>query len=107
VASSSISELLLAPTKATSKPQTTRTRKAKGKGKQMEASYEVLGVSDQSEEEVEEIEREEVNGEEVRERITGFMKSQVLRTAIAGTGFVMSVIGIWGDGVNQIVYIEV
>jgi autophagy-related protein 33 len=75
----------------------------------MEASYEVLGVSDQSEEEVEvEVDDElYVNGEEVRERITGFMKSQVLRTVIAGTGFAMSVIGIWGDGVNQIIYIEV
>ncbi|EPE35491.1 hypothetical protein GLAREA_11190 [Glarea lozoyensis ATCC 20868] len=104
VASSSVSELLLAPTKYTA------ARNVKGKGKakakrQMDSSYEVLGASDQSEEEVEEV--EEVNGEEVRERITGFMKSQVLRTAISAVGFAVSVVGIWGDGVNRVVYVEV
>jgi autophagy-related protein 33 len=79
--------------------------RAKAKGRQMDASYEVVGASDQGEISEEEI--EEVNGEEVKEQITGFMKSQVLRTAIAGVGFALSIVGIWGDGVNQILYIEV
>lgn len=75
----------------------TSPARTKGKGRQMEASYEVVGG---------EVEEEE-NGEEVREMITGFMKSQVLRTGIAAAGFVMSVVGIWGDGTSRVVYIEV
>jgi autophagy-related protein 33 len=73
----------------------------------MDASYEVVGASDRECEFSGEEMEEEVNGEEVKEQITGFMKSQVLRTAIAGVGFMMSIVGIWGDGVNQILYIEV
>jgi autophagy-related protein 33 len=71
----------------------------------MDASYEVLGSSDRDSEgmtsgeemDVEEQE-EQVNGEEVREQMEGFQQRQIVRTAIAGIGFMMSVIGIWGDG---------
>jgi len=72
----------------------------------MDASYEVVGDSHSegttSGEEID----EDVNGEEVREALKGFMTSQVVRTAIAGIGFAMSVIGIWGDGASDIVIIE-
>lgn len=73
----------------------------------MDASYEVVGDSHSegttSGEEVE----EEVNGEEVREALKSFMTSQVARTAVAGIGFVMSVIGIWGDGAADVVLVKV
>lgn len=78
----------------------------------MDASYEVLGSSDRdseesiSEEEPEVEVEEGVNGEEVREQMEGFRQSQIIRTAIAGVGFMMSVVGIWGDGSADLVIIE-
>lgn len=73
----------------------------------MDASYEVLGASDRdSEGTVSETEEEEVNGEEIRERMKGFTTGQLVRTAIAGVGFAMSVVGIWGDGAADLVIIE-
>jgi autophagy-related protein 33 len=84
-------------------------RDKKGKGRQMDASYEVLGaVSDKDSEGTvsgEETE-EEVNGEEVKEQMEGFMMTQIVRTAVAGIGFAMSVVGIWGDGAADLVIIE-
>lgn len=75
----------------------------------MDASYEVLGASDRESEatmsEGDEVE-EEVNGEEIRERMEGFTMGQVVRTAVAGVGFAMSVVGIWGDGAADLVIIE-
>lgn len=72
----------------------------------MDASYEVVGgyhsEGTASGEETE----EDVNGEEVREALKGFMSSQISRTALAGIGFAMSVIGIWGDGASDVVIIE-
>lgn len=44
-----------------------------------------------------------VNGEEVRGEVEGFLKKQVVSTAVAGLGFVMAVIGIWGDGTTSYV----
>jgi autophagy-related protein 33 len=85
-----------------------KQRDRKGKGRQMDASYEVLGASDRDSEGTvsgEEME-EEVNGEEVRQQMEGFMLSQVVRTAVAGIGFMMSVVGIWGDGAAEVVIIE-
>jgi len=73
----------------------------------MDHSFEVLGDSHSegtSEGEVEE--EEAVNGEEVREQMEGFMVSQVVRTVVAGIGFAMSVVGIWGDGSSEVVIIE-
>jgi autophagy-related protein 33 len=84
-------------------------RDKKGKGRQMDASYEVLAaVGDKDSEGTvsgEETE-EEVNGEEVREQMEGFMMTQIVRTAVAGIGFAMSVVGIWGDGAADLVIIE-
>lgn len=79
----------------------------KGKGRQMDHSFEVLGDSHSegtSEGEVEE--EEAVNGEDVREQMEGFMVGQVVRTVVAGIGFAMSVVGIWGDGSSEVVVIE-
>jgi autophagy-related protein 33 len=73
---------------------------------QMEASYEVLGSSssahsDEDIETEEEVARE-INGEEVRTEVEGFLKKQMVQTAISGLGFLMAVVGIWGDGVAQV-----
>jgi len=73
----------------------------------MDASYEVLGHDSNSEGTMsgEDME-EEVNGEEVRQQMEGFMTSQIVRTVVAGLGFAMSVVGIWGDGAADVVIIE-
>lgn len=68
----------------------------------MEASYEVLGDSHSDEGAAsvsgEELE-DDINGEEVRGEVELFVKNQLVQTAVAGLGFAMAVIGIWGDGV--------
>jgi len=72
----------------------------------MDSSYEVLGSSDRESEMSGEDMDDDVNGEEVREEMEGFMLTQIIRTAIAGVGFAMSVVGIWGDGAADMVIIE-
>ncbi|KAK0627288.1 hypothetical protein B0T14DRAFT_512361 [Immersiella caudata] len=74
----------------------------------MEASYEVLGSDAHSEgagsasgEDLDIIE-EEVNGEEVRTKIGVFLKKQAIQSSVAGLGFLLAVIGIWGDGVAPV-----
>ncbi|KAG0650658.1 Autophagy-related 33 [Hyphodiscus hymeniophilus] len=88
-------------------PRVVKTKDRKGKGRQMDASYEVLGHDSNSEGTMsgEELE-EEVNGEEVRQQMEGFKMSQMIRTAVAGLGFAMSVVGIWGDGAADVVIVE-
>lgn len=110
VASSGLADVFLRPFAIKPMNPTRTTRKpadGKGKGRQMDASYEVLGHDSNSEGTMsgEEME-EDVNGEEVREQMEGFMTSQITRTIIAGVGFAMSVIGIWGDGVAEVIVIE-
>jgi len=85
-----------------------RDNKGKGKGRQMDASYEVLAVGDSHSEGTASGEEgeEEVNGEEVREAMQGYVTSTLIRTAVAGIGFAMSVVGIWGDGAADLVIIE-
>lgn len=84
---------------------------AAAKSAQMEASYEVLGSSSSAHSDEgtisgEDIETEEaareINGEEVRTEVEGFLKKQAVQTAISGLGFLMAVVGIWGDGVSQV-----
>ena len=97
-----------------------KKERAAAKRAQMEASYEVLGSSSTSAhsdegtvsgEEVEAVEEEEVardfNGEEVRTEVEGFLKKQMVQTALSGLGFLMAVVGIWGDGVAQVFQNEV
>ncbi|KAL2169207.1 hypothetical protein VTG60DRAFT_6371 [Thermothelomyces hinnuleus] len=85
-----------------------RERRAAARAR-MEASYEVLGAGGSdvhSEGSVgEELDSEDVadvNGEEVRAEVEDFLKKQVLRSALAGLGFLLSVVGIWGDGVGPV-----
>ncbi|KAH8676268.1 hypothetical protein BX600DRAFT_508432 [Xylariales sp. PMI_506] len=81
-------------------------RREKAASRRMEASYEDLGVSHSDEASVgtsgEELE-EEVNGEDVRNDVEIFVKNQLVQTALAGIGFMMAVVGIWGDGVYDFV----
>ncbi|KAH6856941.1 hypothetical protein B0I37DRAFT_412829 [Chaetomium sp. MPI-CAGE-AT-0009] len=83
----------------------------------MEASYEYLGAGSDAHsegsaaEEYEAEEEVEVNGEQVRAEVEVFLKKQLVRTALSGLGFFLTVVGIWGDGVvpayGQAVIIEV
>lgn len=86
----------------------------------MEASYEVLGSGSDGHNEGagsgsasgEELEGEDeqaqqMNGEEVRRKVEGFLKKQMVQTAVSGLGFLMAVVGIWGDGANQIIQSDV
>jgi autophagy-related protein 33 len=80
-----------------------KERKERAARARMEASYEVLGatVSDAHSEGTasgEEIETEEQNGEQVRYEVEDFLKKQLVQTSVASLGFLMSVVGIWGDG---------
>jgi len=73
----------------------------------MEASYEVVGAGDShsdgaASEDMEPEEEARLNGEEVRGELEHFLKKQILQTAVAGLGFLMAVVGIWGDGTVQI-----
>lgn len=107
--SSGLTDLLLPVVAAKSKGTPTLKQKFKGKGRQMDSSYEVVRASDKDSEATlsgEEME-EDVNGEEVRQRMEGFQLGQVIRTAVAGVGFMMSVVGIWGDGAADTVIIEI
>ncbi|KAL0936529.1 uncharacterized protein CTRU02_208744 [Colletotrichum truncatum] len=80
----------------------------------MEASYEVLGdnhsdaASDgETAAAAAAAEEEEIlNGEEVRSEVEGFKRTQIVQTAIASVGFLLSVIGIWGDGAIQVFQTE-
>ncbi|TVY28933.1 hypothetical protein LHYA1_G001708 [Lachnellula hyalina] len=106
VASSGLTDLMLKP--AVRAKKTVPKRDTKGKGRQMDASYEVLGASDRDSEGTASGEEtdEDVNGEDVREQMEGFMKRQIATTVLAGLGFAMSVVGIWGDGAADLVVIE-
>lgn len=77
----------------------------------MEMSYDVIGsdahseatldsASDRSVEDDSPVTpgSDSVNGEEVRGEVEWFLKKQALSTAVSGLGFVMAIVGIWGDG---------
>lgn len=94
------------------------TRKERSSTRRMEMSYDLVGssethseatldsASDRSngEEEQNAAADGTVNGEEVRGEVEGFLKKQVVSTAAAGLGFVLAVVGIWGDGATG--YVE-
>ena len=40
----------------------------------------------------------DVNGEEVERAMGDFQFRQAVRAAVAGVGFLMNIVGIWGDG---------
>ena len=98
--------------------QKEKEKRAAASRARMEASYEVLGAGGSDAhsegstgEEMEAEEQADVNGEEVRAEVEVFLKKQIVRSALAGLGFALSVVGIWGDGVSpvygQAVIIEV
>lgn len=56
-------------------------------------------ASDHSAEDANEPSEGTVNGEEVRGEVEGFLKKQVVSTALSGLAFAMAIVGLWGDGV--------
>ncbi|KAI0125998.1 hypothetical protein BJ170DRAFT_457121 [Xylariales sp. AK1849] len=83
----------------------TAARKEKKTARSMEASYEVLGDSHSDEGSAGSVEEldEDVNGEEVRSEVELFVKNQIVQATLAGIGFMMAVVGIWGDGAHGLV----
>lgn len=85
----------------------------------MEMSYDMIGsdahsevtmdsASDRSAEDANEPAEGTVNGEEVRGEVEGFLKKQVVSTALSGLAFAMAIVGLWGDGVAaDVLVIEV
>ncbi|KAJ4422881.1 hypothetical protein N0V82_002407 [Gnomoniopsis sp. IMI 355080] len=103
------------PTSSSSSSSTTRARQPRKDRspatRRMEMSYDVIGSDAHSEATLDsasdrsiEDERpvtpssDNVNGEEVRGEVEWFLKKQAVSTAVSGLGFVMAVVGIWGDG---------
>ncbi|KAI1385081.1 uncharacterized protein F4822DRAFT_382608 [Hypoxylon trugodes] len=76
-----------------------QARREKQASRGMEASYEVLGDAHSEEGSGGEELDEDYNGEEVRAEVEFFVRNQLLQTAVSGLGFLMAVVGIWGDGV--------
>lgn len=72
----------------------------------MDQSFEVVSAESHSDKSHSSEDEEEFNGEEVREGLQELRNSQLTQTALAGLGFVMSVVGIWGDGAGELVIIE-
>ncbi|KAK7741725.1 hypothetical protein SLS53_004786 [Cytospora paraplurivora] len=93
------------------------SRKDRSAARRMEASYDVIGsdvhseatldsASDRSVEEEQVATDGSVNGEEVRGEVEAFLKKQVVSTATAGLGFLLAVVGIWGDGAGTVVKVH-
>ncbi|KAF3767332.1 hypothetical protein M406DRAFT_38994 [Cryphonectria parasitica EP155] len=95
-----------------SAPPRQQSRKDRSAARHMEMSYDMIGsdvhseatLDSASEKSIEDDNvatptSDNVNGEEVRSEVEDFLKKQIVSTAVAGLGFVMAVIGIWGDGV--------
>ncbi|KAL1861521.1 hypothetical protein Daus18300_008783 [Diaporthe australafricana] len=87
------------------------SRMDRSAARRMEASYDVIGSDAHSEATLDSASDRSieddgaaaaadsgVNGEEVRGEVEAFLKKQVVSTATAGLGFLMAVVGIWGDG---------
>jgi autophagy-related protein 33 len=78
----------------------------------VESSYEVLGSDNHSEtggsaasvsggEDV--VDDDGVNGENIRGEVEGWLKARVIGTGFAAVAFMISVVGIWGDGAENVV----
>lgn len=89
------------PAATASKP--TSARKATSSRARMEASYEVLGDSHSDGDLPSESELEDVNGEEVRANVEGAARAYLVKTGFAAAAFVLSVVGLWGDGAPRTV----
>jgi len=107
VGGSQLADQLLSRKQSVALRVTQQPRVRKSRNSQMDASYEVLGHDTNSEGTLSGEEAEdEVNGEEVRQQMEGFMTSQIVRTVVAGFGFAVSLVGLWGDGAADVVIIE-
>lgn len=78
-----------------------RSPKKQSPARRMEASYEVLG--DVTSEAASEEDIEDVNGEEVRVEVEGLARRYVVQTGLSALGFAMAIVGLWGDGSQQVV----
>lgn len=74
-----------------------KPKDVKGK-KHMEASYELLGDTISESGLSDDVSEEAVNGEELRSAMVGFGRTEKIRYAISSVGFVLSLVGLWGDG---------
>ncbi|ORY66410.1 uncharacterized protein BCR38DRAFT_430192 [Pseudomassariella vexata] len=101
ISASSSSSFSSSSPAAQRKAASANARKQKQAARRMEASYEVLGDShsDEGSDEVD----EDINGEEVRGEVELFVRDQIVKTVVMGLGFMMAVVGIWGDGVADLV----
>lgn len=73
----------------------------------MEASYEVLGdVHSEPASEEDPEEPVAVNGEDVRVHLNGLSRGYAAQAGLAGLGFAMAVVGIWGDGAPTTVIVS-
>lgn len=105
----SLSPLVLGTTPRPAQP---RPASPKKKVRAMEASYEVLGdppsestsVSGEADEDASS--REAQNGEEVSAEVADFVRGRIVQTGLAAAGFAISVVGIWGDGVQRVLQSE-
>jgi autophagy-related protein 33 len=76
----------------------------KARASRLEASYVELGAGSDGHSEGssagdgEDADAASYNGEEVRAEVDGFRQKQFIQTVVAGVGFLMAVVGIWGDG---------
>ncbi|KAI1481664.1 hypothetical protein K445DRAFT_315130 [Daldinia sp. EC12] len=75
-----------------------QARKDKKAARRMDASYEDLGGSHSDENASGEEAEEDFNGEEIRSEVVFAARNQLVQTVLAGVGFAMAVVGIWGDG---------
>jgi autophagy-related protein 33 len=71
----------------------------------MESSYEVLGSDNHSEGSAasasggDDIDvNDVVNGENVRGEVENWLKARIVQTGVTAVAFMISVVGIWGDG---------
>ncbi|KAI1756996.1 hypothetical protein F4782DRAFT_480771 [Xylaria castorea] len=83
-----------------------QARREKAAARRMVASYDVLDDSHAEEgsgsASGEELLEEDINGEEVRSEVEFFVRNQLVQTAVAGFGFAMAVLGVWGDGAHLV-----
>jgi autophagy-related protein 33 len=91
------------PQPATPTSKLTGARRATSSRARMEASYEVLGDSHSEGDLPSESELEDINGEEVRANVEGTARAYLVRTGFAAAAFVLSVVGLWGDGAPRTV----
>ncbi len=64
----------------------------------MEASYEILGDNTSEGGLSDEVLDEDINGEELKALMAGFALQETIRHGVSTIGFVLSLVGLWGDG---------